>query len=552
MIRRLTMSAASALFFALLGVSSSAAAQDHQGGKLRLLAASAAGTLDPQVNYTQKFAHLYVSVYDGLVVFKKASGDASYEIVPDLAEALPVPSDGGKTFAFKLRSGIHFADGKEVTVDDVAASFRRIFKVLSPTAGSFYNQIVGADACIKKPETCTLAGGVVVDAKTNSVVFHLNKPDAEFLDKLAFGHAVILPASAPTHDAGVTPIPGTGPYMFVSYDPKKELKLVRNPNFKVWNKDAQPAGYVDEIDFDFGLSPEDEITQIANGQADWTADDIPADRLNELGTRYAKQVVINPLVAMHFVMMNSRLAPFDNLQVRQAVNLAIDRGATVKLFGGANLGTPTCQILPPGLAGYEPYCPWTKNPGARWSAPDLERAKGLVKASGTAGQKVVFIAPDTATGRAMGTYMQSVLTDLGYDVSLKILAEGIQFTYIQNTNNKVQIAFTDWYQDYPAASDFLNVLYSCGSFHPGSDASINTSGVCDPALDAEMTKAMDMSLTDTKAAAKLWAAIDKKVTDAAYVATLYNPKHVDFISKRLGHFVFSSEVYFLPGMASVQ
>jgi len=393
---------------------------------------------------------------------------------------------------------------------------------------------------------------VGVDAKTNTVTFHLTKPDAEFFYKLAFGHAIILPASAPSKDAGVTPIPGTGPFMFVSYDPKKELKLVRNPAFKMWNKDAQPEAYVSEIDYDFGLSPEDEITQVANGQADWVFDDVPADRLNELGTRYAKQVVISPLTAFHTIEMNSRLAPFDNLQVRQAVNLAIDRAAAVKLHGGANLGTPTCQILPPGLSGYEPYCPWTKNPGTRWSAPDLERAKALVKASGTMGQKVVFIAPDTATGRAIGTYMQSVLTDLGYDVSLKVLAEGIQFTYIQNTNNKVQIAFTDWYQDYPAASDFLNILFACSAFHPGSDASINTAGVCDPSLDADMGHAMELSLTDQKAAAKVWAGADRKVVDAAYFAPLYNPKHVDFLSKRVGNFVFSAETYFIPAVAWVQ
>jgi peptide/nickel transport system substrate-binding protein len=552
MIRRITLRACSALLCLSTAFALPAFGQDHQGGKLRLLSASASGTLDPQVNYTLKFAQLFVSVYDGLVTFKKAAGDASFEVVPDLAESIPKPTDNDKTFTFVLRRGIHFSDGKEVDVDDVAASFRRIFKVLSPTAGTFYNLIVGADACTKTPATCTLAGGVVVDKKTNTVTFHLTKPDPEFLYKLAFGHAIILPASAPVRDAGITPIAGTGPFMFVSYDPKKQLKLLRNPNFKVWNKDAQPEAYLDEIDYDFGLTQEDQVTAVANGQADWTFDDIPADRLNELGTKYASQVHISPLTAFAYVAMNSRLAPFDNLKVRQAVNLAIDRNATVKLHGGANLATVTCQILPPGLAGYQPYCPWTKSPGEKWSAPDLERARQLVKESGTMGQKVVFIAPDTATGRAIGTYMQSVLTDLGYDVSLKVIAEGIEFTYIQNTNNKVQISSTDWYQDYPSPSDFLGILFSCSAYHPGSDASINIAGVCDPALDKIMTQALDLTLSDPKASAKLWADADKKVVDAAYFAPLYNPKHVDFISKRVKNFVFSAETYFIPAVAWVQ
>jgi peptide/nickel transport system substrate-binding protein len=397
-----------------------------------------------------------------------------------------------------------------------------------------------------------LAGGVVIDAAKNTVTFNLAQPDGEFLDKLAFGHAVILPASAPDHDATITPIPGTGPFMFVSYDPKKQLRMLRNPAFHIWNKDAQPQAYVDEIDYDFGLTPEDETTAVANGQADWLFESIPADRLNELGTRYAKQLVISPLAAFHYIAMNTRLAPFNNLQVREAVNLAIDRNAAVKLYGGPNLATPTCQILPPGIPGYESYCPWTKNPGSRWSAPDLERAKALVKSSGTAGQKVQLIAPDTAIGRAVGTYVQSVLTDLGYDTSLKIIAEGIQFTYIQNTNNKVQISYTDWYQDYPAASDFLNILFACSAFHEGSDASINITGVCDPATDAQMQKAMALELTDPKGANQIWSAVDKKVVDQAYVAVLYNPKHVDFVSKRVKNFVFSAETYWIPAVAWLQ
>jgi peptide/nickel transport system substrate-binding protein len=533
-------------------VAVAADASGHRGGKLRLLASSSGGTIDPQVNYTLKFGQLYVSIYDGLVTYKKAAGTESVKVVPDLALALPVASDGAKTFVFTLRRGVHFSNGAEVTVDDVAASFRRIFKVSSPTAGTFYNLIVGADACIKSPATCTLAGGVVTDKKANTVTFHLVKADPEFLDKLAFGHAVVLPADSPTHDVGVNSLPGTGPYMIASYDSLKQLKLVRNPAFKVWNEDAQPDGYVDEIDYDFGLGSEDAVTAVANGQADWLFDEIPADRLNELGTRYAKQLVITPLTAGFYFPMNVHLAPFDNPKARQAVAFAIDRKAAVKLIGGVNLAIPTCQILPPGLPGYEPYCPWTKNPGTTWSAPDLERARQLVKESGTTGAKVTFVAPDTPIGRALGTYMQGVLDDIGYDATVKVLAQSLQLIYIQNTNNKVQISLLQWYQDYPAPSDFLDVLLACASFHPGSDASINISGVCDPALDAEMGRALDQSLTNESAANALWAAVDKKATDAAYMPGVFTPKHLDFTSKRVGHFVFSSQTYFVPALAWVQ
>ncbi len=523
---------------------SPAANDPHRGGKLRLLATAGAGTIDPQINYTLQFAQIYQGVYDGLLAFKKASGAEAFAIVPDLAEALPKPENGGKRYVFKLRQGIKFSDGRELTVNDVVASFQRIFKVSSPTSGSFYNGIVGADVCLKTPATCTLAGGVVADAKAGTVTFNLVAPDAEFFDKLAFPHAVVLPADTKAADLGVNPAPGTGAYRIVSYDPKKQLKLVRNPHFKLWSADAQPDGYVDEVDYDYGLSEEDQVTAIANNQADWMFDPLPADRLAEVATKYAKQVKISPLTAMFYIPMNVRMAPFDNLKVRQAVNFALDRGALVKIYGGANLATASCQVLPPGFSGYEPYCPYTKSPGAKWSAPDMLRAKQLVKESGTAGQKVTIISSDRAVEKQLGLYLQSLLRELGFDAALKTLSSNIQFTYIQNTKNKVQISVTTWYQDYPAPSNFLNVLFSCASFREGSDSSVNISGVCDKGLDADLAKAMATGVADPKAAAPLWAAVDRKVVDMAAAAVMFNPKQLDFVSKRLGNYVFGGQFYF--------
>src|SRR5438094_7198596 len=141
--------------------------QAHTGGTLKLLAKAAGGTLDPQVNYTLQYWQLYQATYDGLLGFTKAGGNSAFTVVPDLAESLPKPTNGGKTWVFKLRKGIKFSDGKPVTVNDVVASLQRIFKVKSPTSGGFYAGIVGAQACLKKPAGCTLKGGVSSNAKAN-------------------------------------------------------------------------------------------------------------------------------------------------------------------------------------------------------------------------------------------------------------------------------------------------------------------------------------------------------------------------------------------------
>jgi len=524
----------------------------HKGGTLRILAKSAAGSFDPQVNYTLEYWQPYQSMYDGLMAFKKVAGQESFNVVPDLAEAAPQVTDGGKTYTFKLRSGIKFSTGATVTVDDVVASFERIFKISSPTAGTFYNGIVGADACLSKPETCSLKSGVVGDAAASTVTIHLTAPDPELLYKLGIPHASVVPKDSPAKDAGTTPLPTTGPYMASSYDPNRGLTLVRNPHFVEWSRDAQPQTYPDVIEYQFGQTVEAAVTAVENGQADWVFDPPPADRLNEIGTKYADQVHVNPLTAVWYLTLNVNIAPFNNLMARQAINWAVDRNALVSLYGGTNLAAPGCTMLPPGFPGHVDFCDYTKGGGATWSAPDIDKAKSLVQQSGTAGQEVGIVVTDDEVNKAMGEYLQSLLTEIGYKAVLKPLSGNIQFTYIQNTNNKVQLALTSWYQDYPAASDFLNVLLSCASFTPGSDSSINISGFCDKEIDAQMQEALTLEQSSMDAANRKWGQIDQAIMAKSPVVPLLHPKIIDFTSKRVGNYKFSKQFYMLVGQLWVQ
>ncbi len=524
----------------------------HRGGTLKLQAKSAGGTIDPKVNYTLQYWQLYQGIYDGLTAFKQVAGKDSFTVVPDLAEALPTATDGGKTYVFTLRKGIKFSDGRDLTVDDVVASFQRIFKVSSPTAGSFYNGIVGADVCIKTPATCTLDKGVIGDAAAGTVTINLTAPDTEFFYKLSVPHASIQPKDAPAKDSGSVPVIGTGAYMIKSYDPNKALTLVRNPNFKEWSRQAQPEGYPDTIEETFGQTVEAEVTAVQNNQADWVFDDLPADRLAEVGTKYAAQVHVNPLTAFWYLPMNVNIAPFNNLKARQAVNWAIDRAAIVKLFGGSNLAQPVCTFLPPGFPGHEDDCQYTKPAGTTWQGPDLDKAKQLVTESGTAGQDVQVIVSDDETNKAVGEAVASTLTQIGYKATAKPISANIQFTYIQNTKNKVQISVSQWYQDYPAASDFLNVLLGCASFTPNSDSSINISGFCDKTIQAQMDAAIVTGRTDQVAADKQWAAVDRAVMTAAAVAPLITPKKIDFLSTRVGNYQFSKQYYMILTQLWVQ
>jgi peptide/nickel transport system substrate-binding protein len=312
-----------------------------------------------------------------------------------------------------------------------------------------------------------------------------------------------------------------------------------------WARDAQPQGYPDEIDYKFGQTVEAAVTAVENNQANWLYDPPPADRLAEIGSKYASQVHVNPLTAYWYLPMNVNIPPFNNIKARQAVNWAIDRNALVKLDGGENLAQPVCTILPPGFPGHEDSCQYTNPAGTTWQGADLAKAKQLVQESGTAGQEVAVVVSDDEVNKAMGEYLQSVLTQIGYKASVKPISGNIQFTYIQNSKNKVHISVTQWYQDYPAASDFLNVLLGCASFVPESDSSINMAGFCDKGLQAKMDEALKTEQTSFDEANKLWAKVDQEMMTQSPQAPIFTPKLIDFLSKDTGNYQFSKQFYML-------
>ena len=522
------------------------------GGDLKTVAnAAPSGSPDPQVNYTLQEWQLLILSHDGLIAFRRVGGAPGTKKVADLAESIPKPTNGGKTWTFKLRSGIKFSDGSTLDGADVKATFERLFKIgNSPNAGTWYNVIQGADACIKTPKTCDLSQGIKVNG--NEVTFTLTTADPEFLDKLAVPFAFILPSSTPAKNVNIPP-PGTGPYKWAQYGANTQIKLVRNTFFKEWSKDAQPDGNPDTIVQKFGLTPEAQVTAVENNQADWMFDQPPADRLSELSTKYAARVHVNPLTAVWYFAFNTREAPFDNLKARQGVNYATDRNALVKIYGGPKLAVPTCQILPPNFPGYKPYCPYTAGGGTdKWTGPNMAKAQQLINASGTKGAAVKVNTTTNDVDKALGLYFVGLLNKLGYKASLQALSPDIQYPYAQNSKNHPQFAFSSWYQDYPAASDFLNILLGCDSFHPNSNSSPNIAEFCNKGIQANMDKAGKLGITDPNASNELWAQVDHDVTDQAPWVSMFNPKYIDVLSERVKGYQFSPQWYFLLDQASVK
>jgi peptide/nickel transport system substrate-binding protein len=522
-------------------------ATGHAGGTFTILANSAFGVADPAQNYTLEEWQLLIDTHDGLVGFAKVGGVPGTKIVPDLATSIPAPTNGGKTYVFHIRHGIKFSNGQTLKPSDFVTTFERQFTVPGPT--SFYSGIVGASKCSTKG--CSLSKGVIANDSAYTLTINLTAPDPELMDQLSLPFAYAVPSGTSPKLTGNNVPPGTGPYMWKSYNPNTQAVLVRNPFFKVWSAEAQPAGYPNEIIEKYGLQVSDEVTEVLNGQANevFDGDQIPSDQLSTLNSpKYAGQIHVNTLTADWYFALNTRRPPFNNVLARQAINYAANRTAYVKIAGGPSLAVPTCQILPPNFPAYSAYCPYTAGSNhTHWTAPDIAKAKQLVQQSHTAGMKVVVDGTNDQVGKALVEQMVSDLNAIGYKASPQLLSASVQYPFVQNSSNsgKWNVGWSAWYQDYPAPSDFLNVLLGCGNIHPNSDASPNIAAFCDQAVQAKINQAESMGATNPSGATALWTQVDHADTNAAPWVDMYNPKQIDVLSHNVHGYIWNPQWYIL-------
>jgi len=474
---------------------------------------------------------------DGLVAFEPTSGDA--RLVPDLATAIPTPTDGGLTYTFQLRPGIRYSNGEVVAPADFRRAFERGWPFDPDDHQYLYDGLLGAKACESHPRKCDLSEGIVADESSGTITFHLVAPDPEFVYKLTIPFAYPVPPSVPDHEQAAAGAPGTGPYMLEAPMTDEGLTLVRNPHFSLWSQAARPNGYVDRIEWPFGVKPKEQVEAVAAGEADLAADPADSGRLEELFVSVPAQVHTSPGAWTFFAVLNTRAPPFNDVDVRRAMNLAIDRERIVQLFGGEAAALATCQQLPPNFPGYKPYCPFTLNPApggkGSWSAPDMEKALRLVRRSGTAGAQVLVKLPlfhlSHASWGLVGDYMIELLDELGYVGSVK----QVDTDHLYSPDLEFQMAVDAWIMDYPAASNFFTYRFTCDVSYPPSP------GFCDPQIDTMIDRATKMQIDDPAAAGGLWAKIDRKIVDQAPYVWLVNPIAVQFVSERVGNYQYSQQ-----------
>ena len=537
-----------------------ASATGHRGGTLRLIGDGAAEspTLDPATWWTTTGWSILAVTNDGLLTVRRSPGPSGLQIVPDLARSAPLVAQGGTSYTFQLRPGIHYSNGQVVRARDVRSSIERLWKMgsFATTLDGLRLGLIGEARCARKPKECDLRRGIVVEDSTGTVAFRLTRPNPQFERLLTLPFYDLLPAGTSPRDRH--PLPATGPYRVVRFEPGRLVEAERNPQFRSWSTAAQPPGYPDRISWRLAGDDKHAIASVRSGRSDYAILAQPNVEVPAVAPQGKVQVENQPFPGLVYAFLNTRIPPFDDVAVRRALNLAVDRRIVVQLAGGTLGARPTCQILPPSFPGYRPWCPYTFGPNqsGSWIAPDLDAARALVGRSGTRGTKIVVWTkrdPSAPERFKIGRYLTDVLRGLGYRATLRTASNPDSFyPYVGDSRHQVQIGVAAWVPEVPnGASSFFEPVLTCNSYEPGSPTNSNLSGFCDPRTDALIRRAVQFEQTSAAAASAVWTKIDRRIAAAAPWVPLYNVRMSDVLSTRVGNYQHNPMLGFLLDQAWV-
>jgi len=513
--------AASALLLALSMVSATAQEtldpKAKQGGAITITYKDDVATLDPAIGYDWQNWSMIKSLFDGLMDYEPGTTT----LRPELAESYEISPDG-KTFTFKLRKGVKFHNGREMTADDVKYSLDRVTnpKTQSPGAG-FFASINGYDD-VAGGKSESLAGVTVVDPST--VKIELSRPDATFLHVMAINFSHVVPKEEVEKygaDFGKHPV-GTGAYKMAEWTLGQRLVFERNPDY--WHKGLP---YIDKITFEIGQEPIVALLRLQNGEVDVPGDGIPPAKFQEVmaDPEQKARVVEGGQLQTGYVTMNTQMPPFDNVKVRQAVNMAINKDRIVKLIN--NRAVPANQPLPPSMPGYDK--------AFTGYAFDLDKAKALLGEAGhPQGFETELFVMNTDPNPRIAQAIQQDLAAIGIKASIQSLAQANVIAAGGEKDGAPMIwsGGMAWIADFPDPSNFYGPILGCGGAVQGG---WNWAWYCNKELD-EKAAAADSIVDPAKAEerAKLWGEIYAKIMADAPWAPVFNEQRFTMKSPRMG------------------
>ncbi|MES2434870.1 MAG: ABC transporter substrate-binding protein [Pseudomonadota bacterium] len=487
-----------------------------QGGSIVMTYKDDVATLDPAIGYDWQNWSMIRSLFDGLMDYVPGTTD----LRPGLAEKYEISEDG-LTYTFHLRAGVKFHNGREMTADDVKYSLDRVTLPATQSPGSgFFGSIKGYDAMVGGTAT-SLEGVTVVDPLT--VKIELSRPDATFLHVMAINFSSVVPkeaVEAANGDFGKMPV-GTGAFKMKEWTLGQSLVFERNTDY--WRK-GEP--YLDQITYEFGQEPIVALLRLQNGEIDIPGDGIPPAKFTEVMGDPAQKarVVTGDVLHTGYITMNVTAPPFDKVEVRRAVNMAINKTRIVQVVN--NRAVPANQPLPPAMPGYtKDYAGYPF---------DVEGAKKLLADAGYPdGFETDLYAMNTDPNPRIAQAIQQDLAAIGIKANIQSLA---QANVIEaggaGTAPMIWSGGMAWVADFPDPSNFYGPILGCAGAEAGG---WNWSKYCNPDLDKAAVAADSMSdPAKTADRLKAWSDIYMKVMEDAPWAPVYNDQRFTMKSDRMG------------------
>jgi len=511
--------AAAALALGLSAASAHAQADPNakQGGSIVITYKDDVATLDPAIGYDWQNWSMIKSLFDGLMDYKPGTT----ELVPDLAESYEISEDG-QTFTFKLRKGVKFHNGREMTAEDVKYSIDRVVNPVTQSPGQgFFASIKGYDEAAEG-KADGVAGIVVVDPYT--IKFELTRPDATFLHVMAINFSHVVPKEEVEKygaDFGKNPV-GTGAFKLGEWTLGQRVVFEKNPDY--WNKGVP---YLDSITFEIGQEPIVALLRLQKGEIDIPGDGIPPAKFQEVmnDPEQKARVVEGGQLHTGYVTMNTNIAPFDNVKVRQAVNMAINKERIVQLIN--NRAVPANQPLPPSMPGYaKDYKGYPYDP---------EKAKALLGEAGHAdGFETDLYVMNTDPNPRIAQGIQQDLAAIGIKANIQALAQANVIAAGGEKEGAPMIwsGGMAWIADFPDPSNFYGPILGCGGAVPGG---WNWAWYCNTDLD-KLAEQADSIVDPAKAEErnKLWSEIYVKIMEDAPWAPVFNEQRFTLKSARMG------------------
>ncbi len=484
------------------------------GGNITITYKDDVATLDPAIGYDWQNWSMIKSLFDGLMDYAPGTTD----LRPGLAESYEVSEDG-MTFTFTLREGVKFHNGREMTAEDVKYSLDRVTNPVTQSPGAgFFGAIEGYDA-IASGEAETLSGVSVIDPQT--VEIKLSRPDATFLHVMALNFASIVPqeaVDAAEGDFGKMPV-GTGAFKLDEWTIGQRLVFAKNGDY--W-RDGLP--YLDSVTFEVGQEPIVALLRLQNGEVDVPGDGIPPAKFQEVmaDPEQAARVVEGGQLQTGYITLNVTIPPLDNVDVRKAINMAINKERITQIINGR--AVPANQPLPPSMPGY--------TEGYDGYAYDVEAAKALLAEAGFGdGFETELYVMNTDPNPRIAQAIQQDLAAIGVDAAIQSLA---QANVIEaggaGTAPMVWSGGMAWIADFPDPSNFFGPILGCAGAEEGG---WNWAKFCDAEIDAAATEADSMLDPSAPERLQMWSDVYMSVMEQAPWVPVFNEQRYTMKSARI-------------------